>query len=250
MNHSRWHYIQGLSAGFLDKIGYYNLRTLWHNKVTRPFAKPDLQGWFSPANQAALLQTLEVHCRGIECPRVLEIGSWKGLSTSIIAEFLKRKHGQVYCVDSWQGNEGVGAIHKTAQYQDILAIFRRNMKILGVAQIVHPLVGKCTEVLPLLQNQSFDLIFIDADHRFTPFLYDLEAALRLVKDGGIICGDDCDEAYQETKEEFYQLNCEKDYSGNVHCGAVLGLHKTFGFEKVTLLPGSSFWVYRKEKKLT
>lgn len=246
MNHSRWYYTKGLIADALDKVGYYNLRTLWYNKVVKPFAKPDLQGWFSPANQGALLKTLEHHCKSIENPKILEIGSWKGLSTTIIAEFVKKRNGHVYCVDSWQGNEGVGSIHKTAQYRDILATFRRNMRILDYNHVVHPLAGKCKEILPLLKEDSFDLIFIDADHRMTPFLYDLQQALRLVKQNGVICGDDCEESYQPEKDQFYKDNCEKDYFQNVHCGVVLGLEKTFGFQQVKLIQGSSFWTHQKK----
>lgn len=248
MNHPRWHYIQGLSAEFLDKLGYYNLRAYWHNNVSKPLAKPDLQGWFSPANQSALLKTLESNCGAIDQPNILEIGSWKGLSTSIIADFVKKKNGHVYCVDSWQGNEGVGAFHKTAKYRDILGVFRRNMEILGNKDLVHPLAGKCKDILPFLKDQSFDLIFIDADHRMTPFLYDFKHALRLIKENGIICGDDCDEAYQKDKDAFYRINCEKDYFEKIHCGVVLGLQEEVGFQNVNLVENSSFWTYRKTNR--
>ncbi len=77
-------------------------------------------------------------------------------------------------------------------------------------------------------------------------MYDLTEALRLVKNGGIICGDDCDEKYQPSKEAFYKQHCEKDYYEQVHCGVVLALEEKFGFEKINLVEGSSFWVYQKQ----
>lgn len=121
------------------------------------------------------------------------------------------------------------------------------MFLLNYSQIVHPLVGKCHEILPLLQDQSFDFVFIDADHRKTPFLEDLNQACRLVKENGIICGDDCDEAFKPEKKEFYQKNCEKDYHEQVHCGVVLALEEKFGFQNVQLIEGSSFWVYQNSR---
>jgi predicted O-methyltransferase YrrM len=248
MNHSRWHYIHGRTTELLDKVGYYNCRKYLHDNITKAFSKPDLQGWFSEANQKALLSTLETNCAGINSPKILEIGSWKGLSTSVIAKYLKPRNGHVYCVDSWQGNEGVGAIHKTAQYKDILSTFRRNMNLLGYSSMVHPLVGKCDEILPLLSDKTFDLIFIDADHRKTPLLNDLNHAARLVKANGIICGDDCDEAYSEAKDGFYREHCEIDYFDRVHCGVVLALHEKFGFSKINLIEGSSFWTYQNLTK--
>ena len=244
MNHNRWHYIREVGASYLDKLGYYGLRTYLHENITKKLSKPDLQGWFSPANQAALKNTLEICCSEINSPKILEIGSWKGLSTSVIADYVRGKNGHVFCVDSWQGNEEVGAFHKTAQYRDILSVFRRNMHLLGHTKYVHALVGKSTEILPLLKDGEFDLVFVDADHRLTPFLGDLTQSLRLVKRGGYICGDDCDEKYDETRLPFYTANAEKDFQDGVHCGVVLGLHKTIGFDKVELIKGSSFWRHK------
>jgi predicted O-methyltransferase YrrM len=120
------------------------------------------------------------------------------------------------------------------------------MELLGNKDLVHPLAGKCNDILPLLKDNSFDLVFIDADHRMTPFLYDFRQALRLVKQSGIICGDDCDEEYRSEKEAFYQAHCEKDYFDKVHCGVVLGLQREVGFRNISRVENSSFWTYRKK----
>ena len=121
------------------------------------------------------------------------------------------------------------------------------MHILGYTSLVHPFAGKCSEVLPQLKDSSFDFVFIDADHRMTPFLADLNEARRLVKPGGIICGDDCEEAYDDSKLSFYTRYCEQDFQNGIHCGVVLGLEKALGFKKINLTKNSSFWSYTEEK---
>lgn len=124
------------------------------------------------------------------------------------------------------------------------------MNLLGYGDLVHPLVGRSKDVLPLLRDESFDLVFIDADHRKTPFTYDLEQALRLSKKNGVICGDDCDEKYIVSKDAFYKEHCEEDYYDRVHCGVVLALHETLGFNDIELVKDSSFWVFKKDDKKT
>ena len=44
--------------------------------------------------------------------------------------------------------------------------------------------------LPLLKDQSFDLIYIDGSHYYLDAKRDMREAKRLLKPGGLICGDD------------------------------------------------------------
>ena len=51
--------------------------------------------------------------------------------------------------------------------------------------------GASSSVLPLLKDDSFDLIYIDGDHKYENSKNDIAQAKRLVKKTfGIICGDD------------------------------------------------------------
>ena len=42
----------------------------------------------------------------------------------------------------------------------------------------------------MLPRHAFDIAFIDGDHAYTAVLRDLQAACELIRDGGILCGDD------------------------------------------------------------
>lgn len=51
-------------------------------------------------------------------------------------------------------------------------------------------VGSSRETLPTLPDRSFDVVFVDGDHGYEGCAFDLEQALRLVRDGGWIIVDD------------------------------------------------------------
>ena len=62
---------------------------------------------------------------------LVEVGSWKGHSASIIGRVIGEKGGHLYCVDHWKGNEGTSGIAK-AEKQNICHTFEYNIKALGL----------------------------------------------------------------------------------------------------------------------
>ncbi len=51
--------------------------------------------------------------------------------------------------------------------------------------------------LKKLVGRQFDLIFIDGNHAYRQVKSDIENALLLVRDGGILCGDDLEVLFEE-----------------------------------------------------
>ena len=100
---------------------------------------------------------------------ILEIGSFRGHSA-----ILWNDYGHVTCVDPWP---------------DPLtrAIFWRNLR-LAHCQVTE-IQGRSPNALWCL-SKTFDLIYIDGDHSYEACLHDLKASARLLRDGGILCGDD------------------------------------------------------------
>jgi len=182
--------------------------------------------------------------------RIAEVGSWKGKSTSVLGKIAKSYGGRVYAVDHWKGNEGVWN-YDIAKTYDVLSIFRRNMRLLGLDNIVLPLVMTSEEASLLFTDDSLDLVFLDADHRYEQIRRDIQRWLPKVKYGGVICGHDCEKYYSECSEgQKVQIDeCLDDdvVHGVGHPGVIKAVYEYFG-SKYRIVDGSRIWYWKKGEK--
>ena len=118
---------------------------------------------------------------------IMEIGVWKGLSTSIWAKVIKPLGGHIYVVDNWKG---IPDSPQEANSEDVYSIFKANLIILDLWDIVHPLVMDSVVAANLVKDKFFDLVYIDADHRYEAISADIKAWYPKVKIGGILAGHD------------------------------------------------------------
>lgn len=133
---------------------------------------------------------------------LLEIGSWAGGSAITWAEAIKkhsRNLGTVYCLDPWINyienfDENNSWIHQTMmkglKNNKIVNLFNHNIAASRLENMVFPLRGSSDQLLPMFKQKQFDIIFIDGNHLFDAAFRDITNAAPLVKNGGIICGDD------------------------------------------------------------
>lgn len=169
--------------------------------------------------------------------KILEIGTWAGGASRIFAlECKKRGFGKVYCIDHWLSTENMSHyMNRGVKNERIYKLFLYNMRTSGISDIVIPMKGSSDDVTALLQDGSFHFIFIDGDHRYVQCKKDMEYAKRLVKIGGIICGDDLEllphEADMEyAKKNYLREDMQKDLKTNLwyHPGVTLAVHEVFG----------------------
>ncbi|RTL04668.1 class I SAM-dependent methyltransferase [Candidatus Dependentiae bacterium] len=120
----------------------------------------------------------------------LEVGSWKGQSTSIIA----RHSSAVYCVDTWRGAPDEREMVKEAQEQSIFDIFWQNMSILRLTDKVKPLIMTSDQARVIIIDDFIDFIYIDGDHTYDAVKWDLDWFGKLKK-GGYMAGHDYDDAH-------------------------------------------------------
>jgi hypothetical protein len=118
--------------------------------------------------------------------RVLEVGSWAGLSTLALAQ----PGVQVHCVDHWQGNPGdrLGEVAKRYPPELAFQTFCRNMGW-RLFKTVFPHRGSSL-LYASIWPMPMDLIFIDARHEYEHVANDIHAWLPHVRAGGILCGHD------------------------------------------------------------
>jgi predicted O-methyltransferase YrrM len=140
---------------------------------------------------------------------ILEVGSWAGASAISWAAALKRLglDGHVTCVDPWLPYFDLEAQSKSAGHYArmneaaengaIRKLFEHNIAAAGFCGIIVTKAGKSSEVLPGLPLQSYDIVYLDGSHAFEDVLFDLREAKRLIRPGGIICGDDLELQLQD-----------------------------------------------------
>lgn len=143
----------------------------------------DLQGWFG-APEAECYREL---VKKVKDGKVVEIGCWKGLSTSYIGHFCNENNTTLYAVDTFEGSasdESAGMAMK----EDIKKIFINNMKELGIQCVL--IKGKSVEASKQFLDESIDVVMLDANHDYHNVHADVEAWWLKIKLGGWMCGHD------------------------------------------------------------
>lgn len=114
---------------------------------------------------------LQVLLTTVNARRVLEVGTLGGYSAICMARALP-----------------AGGRLTTVEINEHHAAFaRRYIARAGLADRVDVRVGRALDVLPALDGERFDAMFLDADKEPLPAYF--EWALRLVRPGGLIIGD-------------------------------------------------------------
>ena len=117
-------------------------------------------------------------------PHVVEIGTWVG-ATAIAME--SAGAASILCVDTFEGSSD--ANDQTSQSgksrDEIYALFVDNVGY-RLGRTIFADVGKSAEVAEDYLHSEFDLVFIDADHRYEAVKADLAAWVPKVRTGGIV----------------------------------------------------------------
>lgn len=129
------------------------------------FSLPEIEGWLHPEEGKALT---ELACG----KRVLEIGSYCGLSTVLIAKTAKH----VVAIDPHDGRA-------TPKPQDTLAALQRNLSLHGVEKKVDIVLGTTSTVDV---EGPFDLVFIDGAHDLESVRLDIAYATDRLASSGLI----------------------------------------------------------------
>jgi len=134
------------------------------------------------------LEILESYCAEAvrlcgEGGLAIEIGSYHGKSTAVIAQFFPH----VLSIDLW-GDLLDGALYPEKIGLDF-PVFEAAMRSVNLVEKVHPTVStsKVLEALLLKGGKiNADFIFVDADHHFEPALLDLQRAAKCLSETGLI----------------------------------------------------------------
>lgn len=176
-------------------------------------------------------------------PLFCEVGSWRGMgSTQVLA-----RYATLVCVDTWLGNPAVPHHAEFRQVSDPYQHFLANTTGLDVK----PRRGPSVEIAPQFADGHFDLVFIDADHRYAGVWADIQVWKSKVKKGGILCGHDCemrpDDACRKAlaeRPDLEWIDHPKSPLGGVHYGVACAVDEEFGARVKLFAEGgrkSSVW---------
>ncbi|HXM19265.1 MAG TPA: class I SAM-dependent methyltransferase [Candidatus Tumulicola sp.] len=158
-----------------------------------------VQGWLhlDEAHQLFLLAKESTPERDA---RVVELGSWKGKSSLMLAGGLAGKaNPRLYCIDPFAPapTDYQGQITEALRSDETgrrLEIFERNVKQAGLSHIVEPVQGYSFDVAPRW-SAPVDLLFIDAHHAYEAVHRDFVLWTPFVKPGGIVALHDANDSW-------------------------------------------------------
>lgn len=192
--------------------------------------------------------------------RFLEIGSWVGSSTITWTKSLLKltSNVEVYCVDPWKPyfdttlntDKHYHLMNKIAANKQALNIFKHNIKLAKIEKLISYSQGTSRDILPNFASEYFDIVYIDGSHLLSDVQYDVSQAKRLIKEDGIICGDDLELQLHESNldEHKIALNSNKDFvtdslNRSYHPGVTQAVAE--GFPSVSVFEG--LWAIQRLK---
>ena len=188
--------------------------------------------------------------------RILEVGSWAG--NSLIAWAKAAPPDATFtAVDAWKPYLPGGTawphydiMSRAALTGGIEQLFWHNIWASGIdTRRFYIRKGDSREILPMFVRESYDIAFIDGDHRYKIVREDINACMGLIRVGGILCGDDLDRQLGDLNLDEHKEIMEIDEevattrSGLCyHHGVVQAVHDYFG--RVTCFE-TRLWAVRK-----
>ena len=177
--------------------------------------------------------------------QVLEIGSWSGASTLTWGESIKKyfnSNGGITCVDAWvpyvdlEANPtgDIQMMDDALRQNEVFNVFKHNIQFLPNYIEIKIHRGWSQDILPSLEKETYDLVYIDGDHKYDTVISDIKNAVPLLRIGGIMCGDDleiqlhqCDASISNINHNL-ETNNHPSVSQAYHPGVTQAVGEYFG----------------------
>jgi predicted O-methyltransferase YrrM len=189
---------------------------------------------------------------------ILEVGSWLGASALTWGHALalhNGSRGRITCLDAWAPfidhtvNEETHHKKMESAFVDGSAYdtFLNNVALIPNGIDLAVLRGLSGDILPTLPTAGFDVVYIDGDHSYPVVHDDIRCSMKLVADGGILCGDDLELQTHEVNAEIARQQPSLEHAFAVHLsrsyhpGVTLAVGELLG--RVSAWEG--FWAMRK-----
>lgn len=164
----------------------------------------DLHGWMD-AKFELVFKKFILKKKQYQPLIIVEVGSWKGLSTCTMAKICKECNIQasIIAIDTWLGAQefwtwGLNDILRGKSlnlingYPSVYNTFVKNVKLLDYTDLIAPLPLPSKVAADVLEyyNIKADIIYIDAAHDYDSVKQDITVYQKIAKTNTIIFGDD------------------------------------------------------------
>ena len=176
-----------------------------------------VDGWLSEAQGRALFDAAAATTgRGA----IVEIGSWKGRSTTWLAAGARLAGQRVHAIDPHRHSREYPEAETLVEFLDNLA---RN----GLADVVDPLVMTSEEAAAHIAG-PVELLFIDGDHSYEAVRRDAELWLpRLIEGGTVMFHDAATAAYTGPRRIVRKMLCgSPGFHGITRVGSMVVARRT------------------------
>lgn len=232
-----------------------------------PYFLGDTQGIQGDAlrRHPGMSATVSLQARANHRLQILEIGSYAGFSALTWAQSMEEfspEGGELLCVDPWTAFIDGADVEKVrsslgadapwafdSSMDDIYDLFLHNISFGRSKKVsIRHFRSPGLEAMGYLRDEYFDIVYVDGRHVYKDVLADLQAASRLVRMGGFLCGDDLEKQLHEVDADAARANIDNHLAqdpktkGNFHVGVTLAVADFFGGE-VTNFGG--FFVMRR-----
>lgn len=215
-----------------------------------------------PVRYAVLASIAKFALKGKQRGTILEIGSWAGASAITFGAAMRDLglvDGRIVCVDPWTEyltNEDRSIHHKVMKAAAASGtseeLFRHNIRVSAVEHFIDIRKGSSRQVLPRLTSASFDVVYVDGSHKVEDVSFDVEQAKRLVRVGGILCGDDLElerhradlDAHREALTKGADFVPDPQTGIHYHPGVTEVVAETFG----TVWNEKGLWCVQRARK--
>lgn len=163
---------------------------------------------------------------------IAELGVFKGEFSKKIDEICQPK--ELVLIDIWVGDRvysgDVDGNHKNGnkEYYTADQVYKIALENTKNCKSTIRIIKDTTEVLKTFEDNTFDMIYIDADHSYNGVKKDLEMSIKKVKNGGYIMGHDYEQNFDKTNNVYnhgvkkaVDEFCEK-YGQEVFCKGMDG----------------------------
>jgi hypothetical protein len=171
----------------------------------------------------------------------MEIGTWFGQGSTKIWMRRMREGSQLFLVDVWAnyiteidkaGDSAYAAmndVHHIAMNSALRVVYEHENASKGDVFVLR---GSASRACRLFKDASFDFIYVDGSHYYADVVEDIKLAKVLLKDGGVLCGDDLEVAPTQERILLARQNLDKDFiqdegGTGFHPGVLLAVHENF-----------------------
>lgn len=138
--------------------------------------------------------------------QIIEIGSYCGASSSIIAE--QFEHSAINCVDPWSPyTEDCSVIDLVKQEKELIEAEYLFDTVVSSHSNITKNKTSSLEYVKKIPDHSIDFIYIDGNHQYSSVKEDIISWLPKIKKGGVISGHDYtwDSVKKATQEIFQKI---------------------------------------------